>query len=523
MRVWLKNNWQILLISIIVAFLASVPYLYGYLFKKEGLVFLGRSVVNSADTYTHLSNIVSARNGSIVFPNLYTPESKTPFILRPTYIILGWVSKIFDLSPLTTLHISRFLLDILFVFILAKFIEIFFKEKRNILLALLVVSFSSGVGSLLYQFYPSSIDLWVPEANTFFMLLESPHFVATQIFMLLFILFIYKFISSLERRNLIYSSFFASIAMIEHPYMVPFIGIIALLFIFFLPKDLSMMKRIKCLIIFFIFPILSGGLIYKLYYMIEAAKLTLGQTYLPTPSVENVLYGYGILLPFALIGFYISDYKKRENLIIMIWILLTFILIYSPFPTQRRFLEGVHIPIAILSCIGLFHILEKFKRIYFRSMIFIIFFLLFSLSNIYNVLKMIETYSKDTKTNYNHYIDKDEMEGMVWLGKNTKDGQVVLANLFYSNIIPGVSGRFVYYGHGFLTYEPKKKLQIVDAFMKTTDQELRQKFLKKVGIDYLYFGKNDYYNKYRPTFEGKQYLKKIWNKNGVVIYSVVNN
>ncbi len=507
--------------SFIVAVFASIPYIYGSLNKKEGLVFLGRSVVNSADTYTHLANIISAKEGHFILPNLYTPELKTPFIVRPTYYFLGFIAGIFNLSPLVIMHLGRFSFTIIFVCLLSELIGLYIKDKYQKFITLLIALFSSGIGFFLAKSFPLSIDLWVPEANTFFMLLESTHFVSTQVFMLLFILLIYKYFIKLDKKYLILSSIFASLTIIEHPYLVPFVIIFSFLLFIILPPKFEKVKLIKNSFLYFLLPVLSTGFIYKLYYLTPAAHLTLDQTILPTPSIENVLYGYGLLLPFLFIGFYISDLKNRYKFSLLVWIGLTFILIYSPFPTQRRFLEGFHIPIAIVASFGIIFIYKKIPSKLWRLIYSLSLIIILPLTNISNISRMIQVLNVDSKDYQIYYLDKDETTGMEWLALNSSENEVVLANQFYSNIIPGITGRFVYHGHNFLTYKPKIKQQLFNEFMKASDDKFSRAFLTKFGINYIYFGKNDPNNNVRPSFEKQKYLEKIYEKNGVLIYKVI--
>src|SRR3989338_4111258 len=107
-----------LLIAVLFAIISSIPYIYGYLARPQDSYFLGRSVVNAADTYTHVANIISAKQGNIILPNLYSFEDKTPFIFRPTYYVLGLASRYFGVEPILSLHLGRFVGVIIFVLVL---------------------------------------------------------------------------------------------------------------------------------------------------------------------------------------------------------------------------------------------------------------------------------------------------------------------------------------------------------------------------------------------------------------------
>lgn len=491
-----------ILLAILFAIITSSPYIYGYITRPQDSYFLGRSVVNSADTYTHVSNIISAKQGNIILPNLYSFEDKTPFIFRPTYLVLGLTSRYFGIEPILALHLGRAIGAILFVLILFRFLEFYLQDEKRRIISGLIILVSSGIGSIIYNSFPSSIDLWVPEANTFFMLLESPHFVFSQIFLLLNIIYL--------RKSLLISSFFAAFLIIEHPYMAPFVLVFnTVMFIFPL--------RLSAWVKFMILPLISLGIIYKLYFLTSAAKLTLDQTFLPTPSIENVLYGFGLLLPLALVGIYKESLRKKENLLLILWIVITAILIYSPFPTQRRFLEGVHIPVSIFASFGVFYLFNLIKRTILRILLVVFLIVILPLTNIYNIYNMISAYSRKNPDRYIHYLENADVTAMRWLENNSLPDETILSNFYYSNLLPGFTGRFVYNGHLYLSVNSREKIRIVDEFMTSYDMNSRHKFLRDNGINYLYFGKNDMYEKYLGDFEKYNFLRTVYKKDGVVI------
>ncbi len=500
-------------LGILFVVISSLPYLYGYLTSPKDAYFLGRSVVNSADTYTHVANIISAKQGNIIVPNLYSFEDKTPFIFRPTYLVLGLISRYFRVEPILSLHLGRAIGVIIFVLVLFRFLEFYFSDEKKRMIAGLIILISSGIGGILHNSFPSSIDLWVPEANTFFMMLESPHFVYSQIFIFLNIIYLLKYLQKYDHKSLLLSSFFASILMIEHPYMVPFVLILnTMMFIF--PLRLSAWAK------FMMLPVISLGLIYKLYFLTPAAKLTLNQTILPTPAIENVLYGFGLLIPFALFGIYKENLRKSENFVLIAWIVLTGILIYSPFATQRRFLEGVHIPVAVFAGTGIFHFFRLIKGSLLHILFVVILVVMLSITNVFNINKMIFAYSNKNPDRYIHYLETDDLIAMRWLENNSSKNEVILAGFYYSNLIPGFTGRFVYNGHLYLSADSRRKMKLLDEFMTSSDDQFRRRFLLENGIDYIFIGTRDLPNINLTDFIKYSFLKEVFQQDEVTIFRV---
>lgn len=268
-------------------------------------------------------------------------------------------------------------------------------------------------------------------------------------------------------------------------------------------------------------PVISLGLIYKLYFLTPAAKLTLNQTILPTPAIENVLYGFGLLIPFALFGIYKENLRKSENFVLIAWIVLTGILIYSPFATQRRFLEGVHIPVAVFAGTGIFHFFRLIKGSLLKILFVIILVVMLSMTNVFNMNRMITAYNDKNPERYIHYLDSADLTAMKWLEKNSIPGETILAGFYYSNLIPGFTGRFVYNGHYYLSTKSRDKTKLFDDFMISSDIKTRQKFLKENNINYLYFGKNDPYNIFIVVFEKYNFLQTVYKEDGVTILKVL--
>src|SRR5690242_2618459 len=178
-----KYTLSAILLSILVILTSAAPILYFYLHPQQDLVFLGRRYVNSQDTYTYLSFIEQAKQGRILFENLYTTEAQTHSLLRPSYLVIGKVAQSTGTSSIIAYHAARLVLSLLFCAALYHFLKHFFKDERERFLAYALILTSSGVGWVLAHWSQTSTDLWIPEGNTFMMLGEAPHFILSQILM----------------------------------------------------------------------------------------------------------------------------------------------------------------------------------------------------------------------------------------------------------------------------------------------------------------------------------------------------
>jgi len=510
-----KEKIIALIIGISVLFLVNLPIFYFYLFPKDNLVFLGRRIVNSQDTYTYVSFIEEAKQGKIIFDNLYTTQAQIPSLIRPSYIVIGKFASIFNISSTSAYHLSRLLLSIPLLIVLYKFLSLFFETSKKRLIAFTILLTSSGLGFILGGLIPGSTDLWIPEANTFLSLAESPHFILSQILMIEGFLLFLRF---LEKKKLIYiftSTVLFLFLSFEHPYNMFIIAPIIFLTSFF-----SNQKLFKSA---FFASISSFGIIYQIWQAIANPILKSWQVKLISPSPTAYLAGFGFLIPFSIIG--AEDFIRQNSIkhkFILIWLFVTAVMIYAPLDFQRRMIEGIHIPLVILTTTGLFTVAGRFKK-QIRLLILYGTIFILSLSSFYIIFNDLNTIGKDSSQNYYYYISKSESEGITWLKNNTNESDGILSNWFFGNIIPGITGRKVYLGHKAQSGNFDQKVELLNSFLLNENIVTSVEFLKQNNINYIFIGNFDPLLSYGFKPDSKPFLKKVYSKGGVLIYKVKYN
>jgi len=126
-----KETLAILIIGAFVLLLVNFPILYFYLIPKTNLVFLGRRVINSQDTYTYVALIEQAKQGKVFFTNLYTNENQIASLIRPSYFVIGRIAALLNISSILAFHLARIILSIAFLAVLYKFICLFFESAKK--------------------------------------------------------------------------------------------------------------------------------------------------------------------------------------------------------------------------------------------------------------------------------------------------------------------------------------------------------------------------------------------------------
>jgi hypothetical protein len=191
-----------------------------------------------------------------------------------------------------------------------------------------------------------------------------------------------------------------------------------------------------------------------------------------------------------------------------------------PISFQRRLVEGMHVPLAILAAIGFFWVTDTFKKINWKAA-FAVFFLL-TVPNSINVLQVDMNYLHENvhKRSMAGYLDNGIIEAMKWLKSNTKRDAVVLSDYETGNYIPALSGNKVFIGHSPETLNFSEKLAAVKMFFQMeTPDDYRTKFLRDSGVKYLFYGwKEASVGSFNPF--SAAYLKPVFDNKGVIVFEV---
>ena len=228
--------------------------------------------------------------------------------------------------------------------------------------------------------------------------------------------------------------------------------------------------------------------------------------------------GYGLLLILSAL-FVFRIIRKKLNIkyeaFLIIWFLGQASLIFLPISVQRRFLEGYQIVLAVLAGYFIKQFLEKRQWI-IRGKLFAItiFILLFSASflvvmyldfyNIYSKAKMI-------------YLTKNNLIAMRELKKVSNSDDLILADIYTSNMLPGMILHRVFVGHGVETIKFKQKLETLNKFALSTDKDERRAILNNNYISWFFYDKSWNWG-FDP--DSDNFLKKVYERGDYKIYKV---
>jgi hypothetical protein len=289
-----------------------------------------------------------------------------------------------------------------------------------------------------------------------------------------------------------------------------------------------------------------------LYY--KESYGALGKTVLLTPVFPAVLMTFGI---FSLLVIYffvvflkrgkslqnvygkqLADFSKQHQeiwMFLLFWILCNIVLLYLPLPPQRRFIQGLQIPIIILGSMTLFYLLipsfvrwvRRWKESMNEEKVLLIvagvIFVLHLASPVW-VLAVdsyaLANYRGHVYHSWNYYyIPQQIYQGLQYIKDADLQG-TILSNAEVGNWIPTLNGNRVYQGHSSQTLEREKKQKDWEQFL-TREEGNGEKygFLKKHNISYVIYINGE---RERAAFKDLRYLQLVYGNERIEIYKVLN-
>jgi uncharacterized membrane protein len=208
----------------------------------------------------------------------------------------------------------------------------------------------------------------------------------------------------------------------------------------------------------------------------------------------------------------------------ILWVALVAVLLYAPFPTQRRYLLGMQTPLAVLAAFGWSRtILPRFK-VKRRPLVTIIYFTVASIALIAIIAVNTISLSKPEKS-LTAFYQPNEVQGFTWLREHATENDLVLTTFDQNgkdsgNRVVAATGLRVFIGHWIETAHFEDKMSQIKQFYETsTTDDWRRDFLKETHATYIWYDESArQLGKWNPA--DASYLKPVFTSNSVVIYQV---
>lgn len=475
--------------SFAVAALASAPYVIARRNAPSGMVFSG-ALVSAQDTNSYFAKMRQGFDGAWLFRLPYTVEPQRGIFFFTLYLGLGHVARILHASIITLFHLARYVGGVVLLLTLFRLIAALTDDPRARRWSFALASLGSGLGFYTLLFgHGASIDLTVPEANSFYSMMANPHFplsAAAAVWGLLSVFRPGKHTMGRWAVIVVAGALLVQWSMVLAPGLWAALG--TGLYIEYRRGRAGRAERFR--------PVALRGTALAgvtlagvgVYFAIAQRDPVLAawtaQNVTPSPPVWDYLLGAGALLPLALLGFW----HTRDSDSVLPWALLGWlaaaaVLIYIPHPLQRRFAGGAGAPLGALAGLGLAALLRTSSRP--RRLATVGAGGLLILPT--NLMLVAALALAPARGGAYVYLSSDEAAALAWLGDNVTRSDVVLASPELGNFVPAHSAARVIYGHPFETIAAAQRKAEVAAYYASEMDEVAGWFVMN-GITYVIVG-----------------------------------
>jgi hypothetical protein len=517
-----NEKWLAFSISLALAMLTTIPYWVAANQVEPGHVFSG-FLINPIDGFSYLAKMQQGREGWWTFALPYSPEPGPRVFLFSYHLMLGRIAGLMRLPNILIYHAARFIFSILMFYSAFLLYQTILTTRRLVWTAFTLTAIGSGLGWIGVIFGLMAIDLWVPEAIPFLTAYANAHFPLAAAIILLAVRFFFDPKPKLILRfmTLVICGF--TLAAIQPVVVLS----LALVFFCWLLIETFLRKRQgQSLLestdrdryaIFAGFCLGSSPLI--LYqYVLTRTHPTISiwnqQNITPTPPLIEVLFGFGIILILAVIGIVAQRLQKiQSGRLLIIWALVGGVLLYLPFPLQRRFLMGLFFPLSCLAAYGIQSL--SLKTVSFKAIVLAVLILAIP-SNLFVLTAGLSTINRSESL---LVIDESEKKAYEWAVMNLPSQSLLLIGPRGGNRIPAFGNLRVLFGHPFETPGAEQQRALVEElYSEEVSDKVALLRLSRLGVDYVFLGAEEK-NIGFPSW--MKSLPEIYQEDGIAILEVV--
>lgn len=498
-RLPLFPRW-VMMLSVATALSSVIPHAYQALTVPPGEVFTG-CVESVDDQNAYLTRVEQVRQGQLFVRDLATAEETPLELANPPWLIIGLVARMLPLPTAVTYQAVRVLWAFGYLLLVWLLVRAFFRRSEPRRFAFVIAALGSGLGwladavnALAGRAVILSADL-MPELWGYHSL-QLPHFILAEALIVLLVLVLLR--AWRRPGPLLGPAAFAVAALLV--YIHPFdVAVFAPLLV----GHLVLCRILRCeggrhtgVNLWAVAGMIAPAAFY--WWELHSDPVVAAwnaQNVLRSPSPLSYLLGLGIVLPLAIVGPRMLRERGRRGAdawLIILWPLVTAVAVYSyPLLTfERRCVEGVHLPLALLAGIavsdwlvpGLRHRLRGWseRRATLLALVIVLAGILPT-----NVKLIV-----DDATNREPRIPADWLKGFAWVDAHTPPDARVFTSHRVGSFLTRYALRQVHYGHWQLTIDVDRKRELAERFFAadTPDSE-RLAILRAAGCGWVAAGR----------------------------------
>ena len=535
----LRDVW---LVWLVLATVTTAPYVAAALRTPKGYVFTG---VLSAydDTFTYFAWTRQSADGRLLMCDLFTSEAQACEFFLPLWNVLGLVARVTHAPIALIFHSARTLGALLLLLVAQAVARTVMKSRTRVRYSLWLYAMSGGFGWLVYALKSrsnllaagvasGSVDLNMPEAIAFRSVFAQVHFAVGVTLLCWAIKLFFDAAVAKKSSRAFAAGALVSLLAVVHPYMVvvalSVAGVTLLTRTWLIEgakitkADLFLTVRLGGAIGASALP----GLAYLVYVnrSSEVLREWLRVTDTLSPAPWEYALGFGVVLVLAAVGFWLTWRDRAPyGRLLLVWSLVQAALLYTPFSFQRRFVEGLQLPLSIAASVAVFWIADRrFQRaaLPYRRVFLVGIIAFASITNVGFIAgQFLAQRFASESIDSRRYVSADLVAAFNWLSERSEPDAVVFSSYLTGSLAPSMTGLRVFLGHYGQTINSDEKGGQVTAFYTGAlrDEAARQLF-REHRVRYVVYG--DFERSVSNSFVPPPWLTLAYRAGGVEIFEV---
>lgn len=514
-----RREWGIAAaVAFAVMLLLQLPYALGYWTARAGTGYTGL-LVNLSDVTYYVAMQLGA-HGEWLYRIRFTGEPHEGALLYTFYLGLGHLARVLQMDAVRMWHLSRAVTSFLMFLVAYGFIAYFIEKPRWRRVAFGLALLGAGFDLFALPFDaadPASgvpLDLRMPEAHLFFSAFTYPHYsAAIACIMIVFWCALRGLTETLSARKWVLLATCGALANLGLAFVYPFLilltaGVLGVFYCALSWRARKILWRRALWLATLFLPALPLLFYYqRVLATNEIIRLWNEQVVTNSPNAVHYVLTYGLYLAPAVWNLWRARFGTEQDaprrMFLWLWLGVVAVLLYAPLNAQRRFVEGIQIPLAILATIGIyettlprvratrwFQILARrpnYSADGLQRLLLILFLMVAALASFF-------LYARAVLTNvvlqpYPFFRPQSELAAMDWLRANAEREDLVFATYFTGAWLPHRAETRAYVGQYYETAHFFEKLRAAEEFFSAnTSDAARHEILRASGARYVFYG-----------------------------------
>lgn len=531
--------------AIFIMVVTTVPYFWGYCAENREIQNSWRFtgfIFGVEDGNSYIAKALTGMAGAWLFRTPYTAIQQKGVIAFLPYLLFGKLA-----APPGTheqlvalFQLFRFFAGVLMVLATYDFIKYFVNDERMSRYGTVIAIIGGGIGWLLLLFGKSTIlgslplEFYSPEAFGFLSLYGIPHLAMARALLLWGLLCHFKLSSSINIARYLEPVFIGLIWLLVallQPLTAMVMGMVLAIYPVIViiqntktikPLQILNKNKIRNQLKIFLLELLPP-LPFFIYYFISATtdeflKAWSAQNIISSPHPLHYLLAYFLLLPFSFVGIYISlKNKQTQYYVLFCWLILSFVLAYSPLTIQRRLIDGIWVVLVIFMLEGYRWVRNVHPKQIFGYYLPIISMLVTPSALILLVGGVITAAHPAEPV----FLPAAEIGAFEFINSYAQSGDIVIAAYDTGNALPAWAPVRVLLGHGPESADFDYFKQLIDRFYnRNWNDSDRLEIIDKFRIRFVFWGpKEQRLGDWNPAEAA--WLTKVFDYDGYTVYEVL--